>query len=241
MQPSIKELIKFSAQEPLFASFLHKKGFYSQLLYEYVKNGWLENVANGVYKLPDDSLDSLKIVKNIQVQLGLPVHIASRSALFLNGISHFSRNIDKLQVAINGKQRLTKWLKSLDNLDFIRFNIFKNFEFGLESKEEMLISCRELAFIEMAELVPKKVSYEEFYKTLELAPNLRDDVLQRLLEDCTSNKAKRVFLASAESLNYSWFKQLNIKKINFGTGILQLTKNGVYNSKYKIYLERISG
>jgi len=146
-----------------------------------------------------------------------------------------------LQIAINGKQRLTKWLKTLDNLDFIRINIFKNINFGLESKDGILISCRELALIEMAELVPKKVSYEEFYKTLELVPNLRDDLLQRLLEDCTSNKAKRVFLASSELLNYYWFKQLNLKTINIGTGILQLTKNGLYYSKYKIYLERISG
>ena len=111
----------------------------------------------------------------------------------------------------------------------------------MESKDGILISCRELALIEMAELVPKKVSYEEFYKTLELVPNLRDDLLQRLLEDCTSIKAKRVFLASAELLNYYWFKQLNLKTINIGTGILQLTKNGLYYSKYKIYLERISG
>ena len=211
------------------------------VLYEYVKNGWLENVANGVYKLPNGHLDSLKIVKNMQEQLGLPVHVASRSALLLHGIRHFGRNTDKIQVAIKGKQRLTKWLKSLDNFDFVRFNIIKNIESGLEIKDEMIISCRELAFIEMAEMVPKKVSYEEFYKTLELAPNLRDDILQRLLEDCTSSKAKKVFLASAELFNYRWFKQLNIKKINIGTGILQLTKNGVYNSKYRIYLERISG
>ena len=241
MQPNIKELTKFSPQEPLFASFLKKKGFYSQLLYEYVKNGWLENVANGVYKLPNGILDNLKIVKNVQGQLGLPVHVASRSALLLHGIRHFGRNVDIIQAAINGKQRLTKWLKSLDNIDFIRFNFLKNSESGLETKDDIIISCRELAFIEMAELVPKKVSYEEFYKTLELAPNLRDDVLQKLLEDCTSNKAKKVFLASAELLNYPWFKQLNLKKISIGTGILQLAKNGVYNSNYKIYLERING
>jgi len=240
MRTKLKELTKFSPKEPLFAGFLQEKGFSPQLLYEYVKNGWLEKVSDGVYKLSNGNLDILQIVKSLQVQLNMSVHIASRSALLIQGISHFGRNTDKLQVAVTGKQRLTKWLKSINEIDFIRMNIFNKPENNFNSNNGIIISNREMAFIEMAELVPKKISYEEFYKTLELTPNLRAAELQQLLENCTSSKAKKIFLATAESLNYHWYNQIDLNKIKIGSGILQLSKNGVYNGRFKIYLEKIN-
>jgi hypothetical protein len=157
----------------------------------------------------------------------------------MQGTGHFGRNSDRLQIAVTGLYRLTKWQKSLNDFDFIRLNIFMNKGIGLEKQNEVILSSRELAFAEMAELVPKKVSYEEFYKTLELAPNLRSDVLQHVLENCTSIKAKKVFLAAADTLSYQWFKKLNLTKIKISDSVLQLVKNGVYNSKYKIYVGRI--
>jgi len=241
MRRNIKELAKYSINEPLFASFLQKQGVYSQLLYHYVKNNWLEAVSNGVYKRPGGKLDRVLIVRNLQIQLGLPIHICARSALLMHGVNHFGRTTDKLQVAMQGSYRPTKWLRSLKEIDFIRLNIFTNKDIGLEKIDNVTVSGRELAFIELAELVPKKVSYEEFFKTLELVPNLRGNILQQLLENCTSNKAKKIFLATAEQLNYQWYAKLNIARIKFGTGILQLVKAGVYNPKYKIYLEQING
>ena len=240
MRQNTKKLAKYSLSEPLFVSFLQEQGIYSQLLYHYVKSNWLEIVANGVYKRPGGKLDMLSIIRNLQTQLELPIHVCARSALLMHGISHFGRTADKLQTAIQGSYRPTKWLRSIEEIDFIRLNIFAEKDIGMEKIDNVTVSGRELAFIELAELVPQKVSYEEFYKTLELAPNLRSNVLQQLLEKCTSSKAKKIFLATAEQLNYQWYTKLNMTQINFGTGILQLTKDGVYNRKYKIYLEKIN-
>ncbi len=240
MSNNIKEITKYSDQEPLFSEYLNKKGFSPQLLYAYVKRGWLERLAKGVYKREGAELQPELIVRNAYQQLSLPFHFGARTALSMQGISHFGRKQENYQIIISGKYRLNTWFLSLKNFDFIKMNIFKDSKLAIAYDNNIPLSERERAFIEMAELVPKKVSYEEFFNDLQLAPNLRPDILQKLLASCTSSKAKKIFLATAEIINHNWFCKLNTKKITIGKGILYLCKNGVYNKKYHIYLDKIT-
>ena len=64
--------------------------------------------------------------------------------------------------------------------------------------------------------------------------NLRPNQVQKLLEDCSSIKVKRLFLYLAEKANHNWVKHLNTERIDLGSGKRSIVKNGVYDSKYKI-------
>lgn len=64
---------------------------------------------------------------------------------------------------------------------------------------------------------------------------LRSDLLQSLLENCSSVKAKRVFLYLAEKLNYDYLKKLDLSKIDLEKGKRQIIlKNSQYDKKYQI-------
>ena len=63
---------------------------------------------------------------------------------------------------------------------------------------------------------------------------LRPALVQVLLEKCNSLKVKRLFLYMSEKNNHDWLKNLNIKKIDFGSGKRVIVKNGVFNNKYNI-------
>lgn len=59
-------------------------------------------------------------------------------------------------------------------------------------------------------------------------------VVQRLLEQCTSIKVKRLFLWSAERIGHAWSDQLEPKRVDLGSGKRQLYKGGVFDRKYQI-------
>ena len=63
---------------------------------------------------------------------------------------------------------------------------------------------------------------------------LRPKLVQRLLEECKSIKVRRLFLLMAEYSNHDWFKELNVEKIDLGSGKRVIVKNGVLDKKYKI-------
>lgn len=62
---------------------------------------------------------------------------------------------------------------------------------------------------------------------------LRPEVVQSLLEKCTSVKVKRVFLYLSEKIELPYFKKLNLKKIDMGKGIRQIASGNVQLSKEK--------
>jgi hypothetical protein len=64
--------------------------------------------------------------------------------------------------------------------------------------------------------------------------NLPPKQVQALLEDCQSVKVKRLFLYMAEKANHSWFKQLDLSKLDLGSGKRSIVKSGVLIDKYGI-------
>jgi hypothetical protein len=63
---------------------------------------------------------------------------------------------------------------------------------------------------------------------------LRPNVVQALLEQCTSAKVKRFFLWSAEEAQHQWFDRLDTAIVDLGSGKRQLFKGGRLNKKYAI-------
>ena len=83
-------------------------------------------------------------------------------------------------------------------------------------------------------LVSEKQDLQECYKLMEGLNNLRPTLVQQLLEQCSSIKVKRLFLYLAEKAGHEWFRRLDLKKIDLGSGKRCVVKQGVYIEKYKI-------
>ncbi len=74
----------------------------------------------------------------------------------------------------------------------------------------------------------------DLFYMMEQLTTLRPEMLQQLLETTKNLKVKRMFLYMAEKAGHYWFEALDTSKIGLGTSKLQLSKNGIYISKYKI-------
>jgi hypothetical protein len=68
--------------------------------------------------------------------------------------------------------------------------------------------------------------------------NLRPKHVQKLLEQCKSVKVKRLFLYLAKKSGHAWFSYLNLKAIDLGSGKRSIVKNGVYDSTYRITIQK---
>ena len=100
----------------------------------------------------------------------------------------------------------------------------------------LIFSGEERAILELLQNVPDRESIYDAYVLLQGLVNLRPDRVSNLLRACHSIKAKRLFLALAARLNQAWFKYLDLKGVDLGTGKRSLFPGGKLDSKYQITL-----
>ena len=144
-----------------------------------------------------------------------------------------------LMVALPAGEKMPMWMKS-DAYD-MTFRTFSSTAFAEvevtknDTKNGTLyVSSPELAFLECLALAPKQYSYMDLYYIMEQLTTLRSEIVQRLLENTSNYRVKRMFLYMAEKAGHYWFEELDTSKIDIGTGKLQLVKDGVLNKKYSI-------
>ena len=70
--------------------------------------------------------------------------------------------------------------------------------------------------------------------------NLRPVLVQALLEICKFVKVKRLFMYMAEKSGHKWLEDIDISKIDFGSGPRLIVKNGKMNHKYQITVPKES-
>jgi hypothetical protein len=90
------------------------------------------------------------------------------------------------------------------------------------------------ALMECLYLAPLKQELMECFELMEGLNNLPPKQVQALLENCQSVKVKRLFLYMAEKANHSWFKHLDLTRLDLGSGKRSIVKNGVFIGKYGI-------
>ena len=103
---------------------------------------------------------------------------------------------------------------------------------------ELRISSPERALLELLYQVPKNQSVEESYLIMQGLMGMRPSVMQKLLENCTNIKVKRLVLFLGDYLNHPWMQHLDLSKINLGKGVRQIVKGGYYEQKYKITIPK---
>lgn len=95
-------------------------------------------------------------------------------------------------------------------------------------------SSPERAIMEEMRLVRTNEDIEHSIQLLENLVTLRPNIVQRLLEACTSIKVKRLFLWGAERIGHAWFELLAPGNVDLGAGKRQLYKGGAFDAKYRI-------
>lgn len=225
-------------------SWLKSQGAYQQLVQEYQKSGWIRRVGRGAYVRAGDVFDWSGGLNAIQNQLGLPVHIADKTALQLQGYAHFLPLGTGGTISLFGRPgtRLPNWFKQYDWEVAIRYtttnHLPNNGNIGLTQKNlgsfPIKISAPELAMMEFLYLVPGRESFEEGELLMENLATLRPDLVQKLLEKCSSVKVKRLFLYLADQSGHSWLEEIDTDRINLGKGKRVIHKGGRLDTKYGI-------
>ena len=98
----------------------------------------------------------------------------------------------------------------------------------------MKISSPVRAIFECLYLAPKTQPLFEVFEMMEGLNNLRPKSVQKLLEDCTSIKVKRLFLYMADKAKHEWLNFVELDKVDLGSGKRSIVSDGVYIPKYQI-------
>ncbi len=227
----------------LTSNYLFKQGFSYELIHRYKKSNWLTQIDRGAYILTGNKVDWKGALFSCQKQLSLNIYAGGKTALQLKGLAHYLSNKSQT-VYLFGSQgiKLPHWFnyfKSRFNILYSTTNLFpkqskkslSDYSFHQFSIE---ISAPERAALELAYHIPKHVSLQETSLIFENLTTLQSPIVQKLLEICSSIKAKRIFLFLAEKNQHLWFKHINIKTINLGKGKRVIEENGVLDKTYDI-------
>ena len=104
------QLSKF---ELLLMPYLNQHDISRSHVQNYVKSGWLEVVASGVYKKPNQSISWSSALSALQYQQASLLHLSGLSSLAHQGLSHYL-TIGNETVQLNSLKaiRSPKWLFS---------------------------------------------------------------------------------------------------------------------------------
>ena len=232
----------------LTSKWLAEHGYYKQLIKLYCDNGWIKSVGRGAYSRLNDEVTWQGAVKALQTQLDMPVHVGGLTALRLYGIYQyvtldFRNPIFHLYNTTTERTDLPKWFQQrFINCLLTQKKLFKNLT-GLSSLivdgVTLNVSEPERAIMEVLALAPRKVTLTHACELMELMDTLRSDVVQQLLEACYSIKVKRLFLCLAEKCNLPCFDDINVDRLDLGSGKRVIGEGGKYNAKWLLSLPRL--
>lgn len=228
------------------ASWLSDEGYSMQLLYQYVKSGWLIKTSRGSYIRVDAKPSWQGAVLGLQKLALEPFHIGGISSLYLQGYAHYLPFGVSQIIYLYGTKNLPAWFKNI-KLDQ-EFKVMKKPFFasvGLKSissnvKEwEMEVSTPERAILELLyQVKPDGLGFEFAAELFEGLTTLRPALLNELLSICENIRVKRLFLFLAHYFNHPWAKYINRDNLELGSGRMQIVKNGVFDNEFLITIPK---
>jgi hypothetical protein len=225
----------------LTSSWLVQQGYSLQLQDRYKKSRWFKSLGRGALIRNEDAVDYLGAIQALQSQLGLSVHPAAKTALILQGKSHYLEfSTQKVQLFSTSSEILPTWFKHYawglkmecrassflpPDIGMVEYH-HKSFTIKVSSPIRAIMECLYLA--------PKEQPLLEVYELMEGLNNVRPVSVQKLLESCTSIKVKRLFLYMAEKAGHEWMSYIKRDAVELGKGKRQIVSDGVYIPQYQI-------
>lgn len=240
-------LLNWKSGEVHSLRWLGKYGVDRKLAYKYCKSGYLNKLASGVFIKANDQAKPYAVIRYLQKELGLKLHVSGRSALDLQGHGHYLSLNENTKINLTSYESRTfpKWLnkhRGHFEVSFRKSSLIRDERYLTEHEGpggfKVMISSRELAIMELIDNFDLSNSLESVENYIESLGTIRSHVLQELLEECQSVKVKRVFLYVSEKLNLPYFKKLDLSKISLGIGKRVVVEGGSFNKKYNITVDR---
>lgn len=226
----------------LLSGWLVDEGYSYELQQRYRKSGWLKSIGKGAMIRSGDELLLSGAITALQNQAGANIHIGSRSALNLLGVSQYLQlNVSEMSVFAAGQFVWPGWFTKNNwdvNARLHCTSLFKEDEIGLvdyaDAELNMKISGPARAIMECLWLAPQQFSLNEVKEIMDGLTTIRPAIAQKLLENCNSVKVKRLFLFLAEKSEHTWVNYIDTSKIDLGAGKRSVTNKGVLVSKYQL-------
>ncbi|MBK6287588.1 MAG: type IV toxin-antitoxin system AbiEi family antitoxin [Gammaproteobacteria bacterium] len=243
MGSKINQLLQqWPAETVATLRWLSSLGVDRRLADKYVQSGWLERLGHGAYKRAGATVDWAGAVHALQAQLGVAVHPGGISAIELRGYTHYLA-FGAREVVLFGHPgtKLPAWFEAHSwsrPVTLVTTGVFAGTEKATSTlpvdEVDLEVATLEQAAFEMMYLVPQRQSYEEAFQVMESLTSLRPQVVQQLLNSCTSVKTKRLFMHAAERASHSWLKHLDPSKVDFGSGRRTIHAGGRLDKKYNL-------
>ncbi len=240
-----KMLLNWVPQTVGTSSWLSSLGISPQLVKRYVESGWIEPIGQGAFKRPHETLEWQGALSTLQSQMEIPVYLGGPSALAFQSSMHYIR-MGKETVFLFSplKTQLPKWFIQYDwarpivhvKTSFLPSSLGKKlYPYG---SMKIWVSTVERAILECLYLAPKQFDLVECYQIVENLLGLRPQLIQELLESCSSIKVKRLFLFMADKAALPMMTHLKLESIDLGTGDRSIVNHGQYDGKYKLILPK---
>jgi hypothetical protein len=224
-------------------AWLKEKGFSRSAIDYFLRSGKLKAISAGFYRKPGPQLKWQNIVYSFSL-MGYHMHVGHLSALKYHGFQHFLDFKMNEDVLIYSDKNIPNWPNTIVKNGFIRqlsrnpFNElydkglidvpFGNWDWPIK------YSTPERAFIEYLATLSMSEEVKAALLMIEVAFNFRPALVQELLMNCKQIKAKRLFLWMAKKNNHKWYKYIDQKKINLGSGKRQIIKGGALDKEFLI-------
>ncbi|MDR3404248.1 MAG: AbiEi antitoxin N-terminal domain-containing protein [Chthoniobacter sp.] len=195
---------------PLDVSTLRSIGVSASHARNYVHTGWLRSLGRGVFAFPNDSLERDACLKFLAKTVpGL--HVAGKTALDWRGVRHNISFRDHLTLLGDVSKPLPEWFTSRFSCSYAARHLFTSElpkDFGLEPLSETpegpLVSVRERALLELLSEVGLSQGVEEARNIMENLFEVREDVLEQLLECCSRSKVLRLCAQWSDEMGLRW-------------------------------------
>jgi len=231
--------------------WLDSQGVTSKLASWHVGSGWLERFGPRAFRRPGDTVDWRGGLYALQMQLGMTVHAAALTALELQGRAHYLPlgAAHTVKLVSDKPEHLPTWFKNHPWQAHVQHHTLALFDSNPAASMTtldcggfiVLMSSPERAILEELRLAKTNAAIEHSYQLMENLVTLRPKLVQKLLEACQSIKAKRLFLWSAERAQHTWAEDLDVNRIELGSGKRQLYKGGRLDAKYQITVPEEEG
>jgi hypothetical protein len=225
----------------ILAEWLTKQGYSRELQHRYLRNAWLTPVGYGAMKRTGETVTLTGALYGLQVQAGKNIHIGGRTALNMQGLSHYLELYQKETLFFAPRNvSLPAWFlnSEWDSKPILVHSTMLPSKTGLvdfkENAYSVQISGPVRAIMECLDLAPSRFDLQEASQIMESLSMLRPVMVQEILEQCNSVKVVRLFLYLAEKAGHVWFKHINTNRINLGKGKRSIVPSGVYVPKYQI-------
>jgi hypothetical protein len=233
------------------AAWMERHGYSTSLRSQYVSAGWLVQPVRGTYRRPIGELDWQKVVVSLQKLMEHRLAVGGKTALDLQGFSHYLSPSGPSEVHLYGTEPPPGWLFKLPLRTKFHFHrsqvLFKSTaddkvnseastlkELPESSGRQLIASTPERALLELLDELPTHESFHQVDVMVEGLLTLSPRRVQTLLEDCKSVKVKRLFFWFADRHQLPWLKKIDRKTVDLGKGKRMLVKGGKLDPKYLI-------